>query len=187
MTTENKVKISRPDYSPRDFEIGGAAASLYQMFAWSGQKVFAVLIGGRRASRSTLRNVRVAVGGALALGLASATIALIIAMIAVGVFHGSDDVIVGAPVGVGLLMTLVGFGTAWILIWYVERVRDEALRGVWLQDVGESESRSKMETSIDALAPIRRGRYYDEYFAARQRTQAPSEAHATAIRRCKQP
>jgi hypothetical protein len=184
MGERSRPPVTRFEYSARDWQVGGAAASLYDTFATAGRFVFTMWIGAPRARRPNLRNARVVTGGFVVtgsvLGLATGAIAA-----AEELPDGGDAaaVFIGTFFGVLVLGGLIGAGFAMILVNYVERARDEVVRVDWLKDVGDVDRDKQMEAFIDSLQPVRRGHYYDEYFAARGRGDAPKDAHASARRR----
>lgn len=168
-------------YAAVELDFGGIGGAAYSLFNKAGFAFVALAVGTQRASGIRLRNRRIEWGAFFMIG----TIAgLAIALIYVGDPGATFEwrTAFKAFFVSFLFCGMGGVFVGWSLIAYVERVRDAAVRSLWVADVDDDFTRA-METSIDELTPIDRGYYYDEYFAARDRGQLPAEAHATGHRR----
>lgn len=174
----------RPDASARDFDVGGATASLYDAFAGFGLLVFAFLIGDRRASRPPLRQARVIVGGAAAVAALIAVVGVVAHLAGLrsqGEVGVSD--ILGPVLGGGVLGAMMGMFLAWIVLGYVEHVRDETLRPGLAKEFGDevSDAVPNMLRAVGDMDLFRRGRYYDAYSAARVKGLSVRDAHGVAL------
>lgn len=128
--------------------MGGLTGGLFAFFEWIGLVFFSVLIGGRRASRASLRTNRVIAGGSLLGLLASAVISTVaVSPVQLFVSNIANWLILG--LGGGLLLALVLLVYVHRLereerqieearAWEQERVRDE-------QDRAERLEREKQE------------------------------------------
>jgi hypothetical protein len=185
MHKPNRSPSDLADASPQAFELGGAAASLYDIFAKVGLYFFTFLIGAPRSRRPLLRNSRVVAGGAISVGFVCGLCSGIINEFNQHKIYGHwyfDEFF--APFCVAAILgVIVGIAGAVGLLWYVEELRNEALHELWLIAMEEASGRAEAEVIVDNLRGVRRSRYYREFFLAIDRGQERTDAHASAIRR----
>jgi uncharacterized membrane protein len=187
MATPSTRPFHRFDESARSFEIGGVTASLYDTFAAVGLLFFRFLIGRSRATRPVLRSHRIVAGAAVLLGFVAGPVACVVSLL--NERSAIDRWDIEEALGVGVLFlflgAVAGVVLAFVLLFYVDAVRDEFFQRDWLAAIQNESTAKEMEAEIDSLTPLARRQYYCEFFATLESRGTVSDAHTSALRRTK--